>query len=120
MQKGEFDVIKGKGKPLKPGTENPYTDFMTRKMNEILINNGYQPEWVELGKEIREHAQEAKNRWEAPPALSPLGLYTLNDQEFAIILVVRTYWLNDLMSITIDKQYMIKSGWCMWRMMKDS
>ena len=62
MQKGEFDVIKGKGKPLKPGAENPYTDFMTRKMNEILINNGYQPEWVELGKEIREHAQEAKNR----------------------------------------------------------
>ena len=62
MQKGEFDVIKGKGKPLKSGTENPYTDFMTRKMNEILINNGYQPEWVELGKEIREHAQEAKDR----------------------------------------------------------
>ena len=62
MQKGEFEAIKGKGKPLKAATENPYTDFMTRKMNEILINNGYQPEWVELGKEIRDQSLEAKNR----------------------------------------------------------
>lgn len=63
MQKGEFDVIKGKGKPLKPGgADNPHTDFMTAKINEILINNGYQPEWVELGKEIRKSSQEAKDR----------------------------------------------------------
>ena len=62
MQKGDFDGIKGKGKPLKPGAENPYTDFMTTKINEILINNGYQPEWVELGKEIRESSQAAKDR----------------------------------------------------------
>jgi len=62
MQKGDFDVIKGKGKPLKPTAENPYTDFMTTKINEILINNGYQPEWVELGKEIRRDTQEAKDR----------------------------------------------------------
>ena len=65
MQKGDFDVIKGKGKPLKPTAENPYTDFMTTKINEILINNGYQPEWVELGKEIRRDTQEAKDRWES-------------------------------------------------------
>jgi len=62
MQKGEFEVIKGKGKPLKPTTENPHTDFMTTKINEILINNGYQPEWVELGKEIRKSTREAKDR----------------------------------------------------------
>ena len=71
MQKGEFDVIKGKGKPLKPGgADNPHTDFMTAKINEILINNGYQPEWVELGKEIRKSSQEAKDRYVPKDLLS--------------------------------------------------
>jgi len=80
MQKGDFDVIKGKGKPLKPGAENPYTDFMTTKINEILINNGYQPEWVELGKEIRESSQAAKDRLlYARCALGPIPFVDVED-----------------------------------------
>lgn len=63
MNKGEFDVIKNRGKPIKTGSDlNPYTDFMTTKMNEILINNGYQPEWVELGAEIRKEMEQFRSR----------------------------------------------------------
>lgn len=79
MQKGEFDVIKGKGKPLKPGTENPYTDFMTTKINEILINNGYQPEWVEIGKEIRQCSQAARERLSL--ARQSLGEFPFESEE---------------------------------------
>jgi DnaJ family protein C protein 28 len=54
MAKGEFDNLPGSGKPLKYRPEVPYLDSMTYKLNEILINNGFVPEWVVLEKEIRE------------------------------------------------------------------
>lgn len=55
MSKGEFDNLKNTGKPL-PSYEsrNPYVDFITHKLNEVLIDNGFTPEWILLQKEIRE------------------------------------------------------------------
>ncbi|KAK3930212.1 DnaJ-like protein subfamily C member 28 [Frankliniella fusca] len=54
MAKGDFDNLSGKGKPLKQGVANPYVDFTTHKLNEVLIDNGFTPEWILLQKEIRE------------------------------------------------------------------
>jgi len=54
MAKGEFDNLPGSGKPLKYRPEVPYLDSMTYKLNEVLINNGFVPEWVVLEREIRE------------------------------------------------------------------
>lgn len=54
MSKGDFDNLSGKGKPLKQGVANPYVDFTTHKLNEVLIDNGFTPEWILLQKEIRE------------------------------------------------------------------
>ncbi|GLV38307.1 uncharacterized protein CBL_05237 [Carabus blaptoides fortunei] len=55
MQKGEFDNLSGKGKPLKGlQSTNPYVDFVTHKINQVLIDNGFTPEWIMLQKEIRE------------------------------------------------------------------
>ncbi|XP_078041002.1 dnaJ homolog subfamily C member 28-like isoform X2 [Augochlora pura] len=59
MKKGEFSNLPGRGKPLKENTNlrNPYVDFVTYKLNEILVENGFTPEWIQLHKEIREETQ---------------------------------------------------------------
>nr|XP_045596694.1 dnaJ homolog subfamily C member 28-like [Procambarus clarkii]XP_045596695.1 dnaJ homolog subfamily C member 28-like [Procambarus clarkii]XP_045596696.1 dnaJ homolog subfamily C member 28-like [Procambarus clarkii]XP_045596697.1 dnaJ homolog subfamily C member 28-like [Procambarus clarkii]XP_045596698.1 dnaJ homolog subfamily C member 28-like [Procambarus clarkii]XP_045596699.1 dnaJ homolog subfamily C member 28-like [Procambarus clarkii]XP_045596700.1 dnaJ homolog subfamily C member 28-lik len=54
MAKGEFDNLPNAGKPLPQQNCNPYVDTVTHKLNQVLINNGYAPEWVMLEKEIRE------------------------------------------------------------------
>ncbi|GJQ81755.1 hypothetical protein Trydic_g302 [Trypoxylus dichotomus] len=54
MSKGQFNNLSGCGKPLKNvQNRNPYVDFVTHKINEVLIENGFTPEWITLQKEIR-------------------------------------------------------------------
>lgn len=61
MSKGDFNNLSGAGKPLKDlQSQNPYVDFTTHKMNKILIDNGFTPEWIMLHKEIREALEELK------------------------------------------------------------
>lgn len=60
MARGEFDNLPGSGKPLKFSVENPYVDSMTQKLNQILINNGFVPEWITLDKEIKEETQNLR------------------------------------------------------------
>ncbi|XP_018561108.1 dnaJ homolog subfamily C member 28 [Anoplophora glabripennis] len=61
MSKGEFNNLKGSGKPLPSyQNRNPYVDFVTHKINEVLIDNGFQPEWITLQKEIREEANRLR------------------------------------------------------------
>ncbi|XP_068228505.1 dnaJ homolog subfamily C member 28 isoform X2 [Palaemon carinicauda] len=54
IAKGDFDNLSNAGKPLKNQNHNPYVDTVTHKLNEVLINNGFAPEWVMLEKEIRD------------------------------------------------------------------
>jgi DnaJ homolog subfamily C member 28 len=55
MSKGDFNNLSGAGKPLKDlQSQNPYVDFTTHKLNKILFDNGFVPEWITLQKEIRE------------------------------------------------------------------
>lgn len=54
MSKGQFDKLEGFGKPLSHAqSQNPYVDFTAHKINKILLDNGFTPEWITLGKEIR-------------------------------------------------------------------
>ena len=56
MANGEFDNLDGAGKPLPNRVDyNPYTDFTTHKINQIMVETGFAPEWVQLQKDIREH-----------------------------------------------------------------
>ena len=55
MQKGEFDNLPGKGRPLEHVNYNPLLDITTQNINRILVDNGYAPEWVMLQAEIRLH-----------------------------------------------------------------
>lgn len=61
MSKGDFNNLSGAGKPLKDlQSQNPYVDFTTHKMNKILIDSGFTPEWIMLHKEIREALEDLK------------------------------------------------------------
>ena len=61
MSKGDFNNLSGAGKPLKDlQSQNPYVDFTTNKMNKILFDNGFVPEWITLQKEIREAIDQLK------------------------------------------------------------
>ncbi|KAJ7320537.1 hypothetical protein JRQ81_020048 [Phrynocephalus forsythii] len=60
MAKGDFDNLSGKGKPLQKFSNCPHIDPMTHNLNRILIDNGYQPEWILMQKEIRETIEKLR------------------------------------------------------------
>ncbi|NXQ91418.1 DJC28 protein, partial [Nyctibius grandis] len=60
MAKGDFDNLSGKGKPLQKFSDCPHIDPMTHNLNRILIDNGYQPEWIVMQKEIRETIEQLR------------------------------------------------------------
>lgn len=65
MSRGDFQNLKGTGKPLdNVQSQNPYVDFTTHKLNKILLDNGFVPEWITLQKEIREEVSELKRSLE--------------------------------------------------------
>lgn len=52
QERGEFDDLPGKGKPLDL-TENPFADPGWRVAYKLLQDNGFTLDWIELDKEIR-------------------------------------------------------------------
>ncbi|XP_029400433.1 dnaJ homolog subfamily C member 28 [Mus pahari] len=60
MAKGDFDNLSGKGKPLKKFSGCSYIDPMTHNLNRILIDNGYQPEWILMQKEIKDTIEQLR------------------------------------------------------------
>jgi DnaJ family protein C protein 28 len=74
MANGEFDNLRGKGKPL-PSNTNPYLDRSQELAFGLLQNNNFAPEWIERDKEIRrelatarEHLGRAWQHYQANPA----------------------------------------------------
>ncbi|XP_013415964.1 dnaJ homolog subfamily C member 28 [Lingula anatina] len=66
MNKGEFDNLPGKGKPLENNyKDNPYVDTTTHNVNKIMIQNGFVPDWVMVEKDIRIGYKDAKTKLEA-------------------------------------------------------
>lgn len=62
MGKGEFDNLECAGKPLSHAqSQNPYVDFTQHKLNKILLDNGFTPEWISLQKEIRTDIKDLEN-----------------------------------------------------------
>lgn len=63
MHRGDFNNLRGQGKPLEDKqSQNPYVDFVTHKINNILLENGFTPEFIMLHKEIREEIQDLKEK----------------------------------------------------------
>lgn len=61
IAKGDFENLPGTGKPLNYRPEIPYVDATTYKLNQILINNGYVPEWIKLEREIIQLKDEIRD-----------------------------------------------------------
>ncbi|KAJ0176841.1 hypothetical protein K1T71_008020 [Dendrolimus kikuchii] len=79
MSKGEFENLSGKGKPLKDQNTNPYVDFTTHKLNEVLINNGFTPEWITMSKEIDQDIELLKDDMKSERMY--LGPYPLANED---------------------------------------
>lgn len=64
MSKGEFSNLSGRGKPLPQlqEPENPVLDRTTERLNQILINTGFAPQWVTLNKDINTEMEVLKRR----------------------------------------------------------
>jgi DnaJ family protein C protein 28 len=66
INRGDFNNLKGQGKPLEDKqSQNPYVDFVTHKINNILLDNGFTPEFITLNKEIREEILAIKKELKA-------------------------------------------------------
>lgn len=52
QEKGVFDNLQGRGRPLDLGDENPFEDPDWRLAYRILKNAGFAPRWIELGREL--------------------------------------------------------------------
>lgn len=63
MNKGDFKNLRGTGKPLTLAqSQNPYLDFTTHKLNKIMLDNGFTPEWITLSRDIREAVKDLKKK----------------------------------------------------------
>lgn len=104
MSRGDFQNIKGAGKPLQDiQSQNPYVDFTTYKMNKILIDNGFTPEWIMLHKDIRENIDVLKSSLEtARRSLGELPLTPLDQQRWETIQKDHEKLTNDI-NKKIDK-----------------
>jgi len=61
ISKGEFDNLPLAGKPLPERVEyDPYSDFTTVKMNQIMVEGGFAPEWVMLHKDIVNQSEKIR------------------------------------------------------------
>ena len=62
MNKGEFDNLQYTGKPLPDKISKcPYWDVSEHNLNQVLVNNGYVPEWIQAEREIRGELRELKS-----------------------------------------------------------
>ncbi len=68
MANGEFDNLRGRGKPLSFNT-NPYLDPAQELAFGLLQNNNMAPAWIERDKEIRREVAAARDKlrlaWQA-------------------------------------------------------
>ncbi|XP_072036628.1 dnaJ homolog subfamily C member 28-like [Amphiura filiformis] len=61
MADGDFDNLPGSGKPLPDRTHYcPFIDINQHNLNQVMVNNGYVPEWIRMEKEIRFDLQDMK------------------------------------------------------------
>lgn len=80
MLRGDFNNLRGTGEPLKQSqTQNPYLDFTTHKLNKILLENGFTPEWITLQRDIREALELLKKELRKERAY--YGEYPLSEKE---------------------------------------
>ncbi|KAL9925347.1 dnaJ homolog subfamily C member 28-like [Glossina fuscipes fuscipes] len=65
MSKGDFDNLSGAGRPLpNVHAQNPYVDYTMHKVNKILSDNGFTPQWIALQRDVREDLKNVRKKLE--------------------------------------------------------
>lgn len=108
MAKGDFDNLSCKGKPLTSAqTQNPYIDFTTHKLNKIMLDNGFTPEWITLQKDIREDIDKLKT--DLLREREYFGNYPFSENEQITWALILKNFENDVIRINkqIDKYNLI-------------
>ncbi|XP_050077971.1 dnaJ homolog subfamily C member 28 [Anopheles maculipalpis] len=84
ISRGDFSNLSGFGKPLPDHqSQNPYVDFTTHKMNKIMLDNGFTPEWITLHKDIRQAVETLKEDLRRMRAkLGPVPLSGREEQQW--------------------------------------
>uniref|UniRef100_A0A182YDE5 J domain-containing protein n=1 Tax=Anopheles stephensi TaxID=30069 RepID=A0A182YDE5_ANOST len=84
ISRGDFSNLSGFGKPLPDHqSQNPYVDFTTHKMNKIMLDNGFTPEWITLHKDIRQAVEALKEDLRRVRAkLGPVPLSGREEQQW--------------------------------------
>ncbi|KAI1698661.1 dnaJ domain-containing protein [Ditylenchus destructor] len=117
MATGQFDNLRGQGKPLDDDHTNPYIDETEKRINKILKNNGFTPLWIAREAEVRQMIDELRKELKVEklkeviaekefPHLSSydnLQLTTLEDRILKINKAIRDY---NLISPTLDRQFL--------------
>ncbi len=60
MERGDFDNLKGKGKPQEFATD--HGDPSTEMANKILKDSGFRPAWLDIEQEIDREQKEAEDQ----------------------------------------------------------
>lgn len=104
MAKGDFDNLSCKGKPLTSAqSQNPYLDFTTQKLNKIMLDNGFTPEWITLQKDIRGDIDKLKS--DLLKEREYFGKYPFTESEETTWSLILRNYENDVSRINkqIDK-----------------
>ena len=64
MERGDFDNLEGKGKPLAGLEENPYEDPTKRMAHKLMRDNNLLPPWMQLRQTIQKDFEDARRRLE--------------------------------------------------------
>ncbi|TMW49700.1 hypothetical protein DOY81_005238, partial [Sarcophaga bullata] len=108
MSKGDFNNLSGAGKPLTAAQQqNPYLDFTTHKLNKILIDNGFTPEWITLQRDIREAMKQLRKAIQKERAFfSEFPLSETENQKWQQVLKRYEYDVKEI-NKNIDKYNLI-------------
>ena len=87
MSRGDFTKLEGTGKPIKHAHNSVALDHTTHRLNKMLIDSGFAPEWVNLDKEIRLSVGKLRERIiSAWHRLGPHPMTEVNTREWECLL----------------------------------
>ncbi len=84
IEAGEFDNLKGAGKPLPLEDDNPFLPDDMRVAFKVLQNSGYSPDWMTLAQDIEADLDRLRNSADLHFRLLREQLHEISGNPYAI------------------------------------
>lgn len=90
FSRGDFSNLSGSGKPLKSDGLTSHLDSATFRLNKILMDQGYKPDWVDLHAEIKKSLRQAEFNFRTNQSFNELkeNIVEINKNVFRYNLIV--------------------------------